>query len=71
MSRLASAPQDRAALSPSAMPCRQPGAAIAPPPLGAVDDSLGIHAGWPEDTLFAPLQAESLRRVLDGLRNLH
>jgi len=52
------------------MPCRQPGAAIAAPPRGRVDDSLGIHAGWPEDTVFAPVQAESLRRVLDGLRNL-
>jgi len=70
MSGRVSASQDQAALSASTMPCRQPGAAIAAPPRGRVDDSLGIHAGWPEDTVFAPVQAESLRRVLDGLRNL-
>jgi hypothetical protein len=52
------------------MPGRQSGAAIARPPLGSVDDAFGIRAGWPEDTVFGPLHPESLRRVLDGLRNL-
>jgi hypothetical protein len=52
------------------MPCRQPGAAIAPRQRGAADGSLGIRAAWPDDTVFAPLRAESLGRVLDGLRNL-
>jgi len=70
MSRPASASLEHDALSPSTMACRQPGAAIAPPRLGTVDDSPTIHAGWPEETVFAPVQADSLRRVLDGLKNL-
>jgi hypothetical protein len=49
---------------------RQPGTALEPPPRGPVGDSLDIDAGWPEDTVFAPLHPESLMRVLDGLKNL-
>jgi hypothetical protein len=71
--RAATGPASRSGISagtPAAMPSRLPGAVVArrgggPGADGAADDT------WPSgDNQFATLPAESLRRVLEGLRRL-
>jgi len=53
------------------MPSRQPGAAIARARGRPADEPPARLKDSPDDTPFAPPPPESLRRVLDGLRNLN
>jgi len=54
----------------SVMPSRQPGAAITRSRRALAGDSAAARIEWPGDFPLAPPKPESLRRVLDGLKNL-
>jgi len=51
------------------MPSRQPGAAITLSLRGLAADA-SARIDWPDEIAVAPPRPESLKRVLDGLRNL-